>query len=115
VTRSRERLLWQGPEAIVQVNYRPVLSSERAPTSRNPQLSIVARPRTIVQVNYRPVLSSERAPTSRNPQLSIVARPRSNSSGKLQTRPFVREGAHFKKPAIVNREARCGDGFRMGA
>jgi hypothetical protein len=23
-------LLWQGPEAIVQVNYRPVLSSERA-------------------------------------------------------------------------------------
>jgi hypothetical protein len=27
---TQEPLLWQGPEAIVQVNYRPVLSSERA-------------------------------------------------------------------------------------
>jgi hypothetical protein len=29
-TSTQEWLLWQGPEAIVQVNYRPVLSSERA-------------------------------------------------------------------------------------
>jgi hypothetical protein len=29
-TLTQEWLLWQGPEAIVQVNYRPVLSSERA-------------------------------------------------------------------------------------
>jgi hypothetical protein len=29
-TSTQELLLWQGPEAIVQVNYRPVLSSERA-------------------------------------------------------------------------------------
>jgi hypothetical protein len=28
-TSTQELLLWQGPEAIVQVNYRPVLSSER--------------------------------------------------------------------------------------
>jgi hypothetical protein len=28
-------LLWQGPEAIVQVNYRPVLSSERAIQNNN--------------------------------------------------------------------------------
>jgi hypothetical protein len=33
----RESLLGQGPEEIVRVNYRPILSSER--TSRNPQLS----------------------------------------------------------------------------
>jgi hypothetical protein len=30
-TSTQESLLWQGPEAIVQVNYRPILSSERAP------------------------------------------------------------------------------------
>jgi hypothetical protein len=29
-TSTQEWLLWQGPEAIVQVNYRPVLSSEKA-------------------------------------------------------------------------------------
>jgi hypothetical protein len=29
-TSTQECLLWQGQEAIVQVNYRPVLSSERA-------------------------------------------------------------------------------------
>jgi hypothetical protein len=30
-TSTEELLLWQGPEAIVQLNYRPVLSSERVP------------------------------------------------------------------------------------
>jgi hypothetical protein len=29
-TATQEWLLWQGPEAIVQVNYGPVLSPERA-------------------------------------------------------------------------------------
>jgi hypothetical protein len=29
-TLAQESLLWQDPEAIVQVNYRTVLSSERA-------------------------------------------------------------------------------------
>jgi hypothetical protein len=29
VTSIQEWLLWKGPEAIVQVTYRPVLSSER--------------------------------------------------------------------------------------
>jgi hypothetical protein len=28
---TREWLLWQGPEAVVRVNYRPILSSEREP------------------------------------------------------------------------------------
>jgi hypothetical protein len=28
---TQERLLWQVPEATVQVNYRPMLSSERVP------------------------------------------------------------------------------------
>jgi hypothetical protein len=31
-TATQEPLLWQGPEAIVQVNYRPILSSERVLT-----------------------------------------------------------------------------------
>jgi hypothetical protein len=30
---------WQGPVALVQVNYRPVLSSERAPHTKKPQMS----------------------------------------------------------------------------
>jgi hypothetical protein len=38
-TCTREWLLWQGPEAIVRENYRPILSSEKAPHSRNSQLS----------------------------------------------------------------------------
>jgi hypothetical protein len=29
-TSTEERLLWQGPEAIVEVNYRPVLVREGA-------------------------------------------------------------------------------------
>jgi hypothetical protein len=33
-TRPRDWLLWQGPEAIVLVNYRPILSSEREPHSK---------------------------------------------------------------------------------
>jgi hypothetical protein len=36
---NAELLLWQGPEAIVRVNYKPILSSERTPIARNPQLS----------------------------------------------------------------------------
>jgi hypothetical protein len=36
---TREWLLWQGPEAIIQVNYRPILWSERVTKSWNPQLS----------------------------------------------------------------------------
>jgi hypothetical protein len=34
-TWTREWLLWQGPEAIVRVNYRPILSSERVPSIKN--------------------------------------------------------------------------------
>jgi hypothetical protein len=30
-TSTQEWLLWKGPEAIVQVNYRAILSSERVP------------------------------------------------------------------------------------
>jgi hypothetical protein len=30
-TRTRELLLWQGSEAIAQVNYRSILSSEKVP------------------------------------------------------------------------------------
>jgi hypothetical protein len=33
---TQEWLLWQGPEAIVPVNYRPVLSSERALQNNKP-------------------------------------------------------------------------------
>jgi hypothetical protein len=32
-------LLWQGPEAIVQVSYRPILSSERASHIKKPAIS----------------------------------------------------------------------------
>jgi hypothetical protein len=39
-TWTREWLLWQGPEAIIQVNYRPILWSERVTKSWNPQLSV---------------------------------------------------------------------------
>jgi hypothetical protein len=31
ISRTREWLVWQGPEATVRVNYRTILSSERAP------------------------------------------------------------------------------------
>jgi hypothetical protein len=34
----QESLLWQGPEAIVQVNYRPILSSERGPHIKKPAI-----------------------------------------------------------------------------
>jgi hypothetical protein len=37
-TRTLERLLWQGPETIVQVNYRSILSSERAPDMKKPAI-----------------------------------------------------------------------------
>jgi hypothetical protein len=37
-TWTREWLLWQGPEAIVPVNYRLVLSSERAPHIKKPAI-----------------------------------------------------------------------------
>jgi hypothetical protein len=36
---TQESLFWQGPEAIVHVNYRPVLSSERALHIKKPQSS----------------------------------------------------------------------------
>jgi hypothetical protein len=31
-------MLWQDPEAIVQVNYRPILSSERVPHIKKPAI-----------------------------------------------------------------------------
>jgi hypothetical protein len=37
-TSTQELLLWQGPEAIVQVNYRPILSSERVPHIKKPAI-----------------------------------------------------------------------------
>jgi hypothetical protein len=33
-----EALLWQGPESIVGVNYRHILSSERAPIFKKPAI-----------------------------------------------------------------------------
>jgi hypothetical protein len=36
VSSAGLRLLWQGPEAIVKVNYRPILSSERVPHIKKP-------------------------------------------------------------------------------
>jgi hypothetical protein len=50
-TRTRETLRWRGPAAIV--NDKPVPSSERAPTSTNPQLSdsnknLVVSPRWVL-------------------------------------------------------------------
>jgi hypothetical protein len=36
--RTRERLLWQGPEAIVRVNYRFILSSEWLPQLKEPEI-----------------------------------------------------------------------------
>jgi hypothetical protein len=35
-TSTQESLLWQGPEEIVQVNYRPILKSERVPHIKKP-------------------------------------------------------------------------------
>jgi hypothetical protein len=35
-TSTEEWLLWQGLEAIVQVNYRPILSSEKVPHIKKP-------------------------------------------------------------------------------
>jgi hypothetical protein len=37
-TSTQESVLWQGPEAILQVNYRPVLSSERMPHIKKPAI-----------------------------------------------------------------------------
>jgi hypothetical protein len=37
-TSTQEWLLWQGPEANVQVNYRPILSSERVPHTKKPEI-----------------------------------------------------------------------------
>jgi hypothetical protein len=37
-TWTREWLLWQGPEAIVRLNYRPILSSERASHVKKPAI-----------------------------------------------------------------------------
>jgi hypothetical protein len=37
-TWTPEWLLWQGPEVIVRVNYKPILSSERAPHSKKPAI-----------------------------------------------------------------------------
>jgi hypothetical protein len=37
-TSTEEWLLWQGLEAIVQVNYRPILSSERVPHIKKPAI-----------------------------------------------------------------------------
>jgi hypothetical protein len=37
-TLAREWLLWQGPEAIVRINYSPILSSERAPHIKKPAI-----------------------------------------------------------------------------
>jgi hypothetical protein len=37
-TWIQQWLLWQGPEAIVWVNYRPILSSERAPHINKPAI-----------------------------------------------------------------------------
>jgi hypothetical protein len=37
-TSTQDSLLWQGPEAIVQVNYRPILSSERVPHIKKPAI-----------------------------------------------------------------------------
>jgi hypothetical protein len=37
-TSTQESLLWQGPEAIVQVNYRPILSSKRVPHFKKPAI-----------------------------------------------------------------------------
>jgi hypothetical protein len=31
-------MLWQGPEAIIQVNYRPILSSERVLHIKKPAI-----------------------------------------------------------------------------
>jgi hypothetical protein len=35
---TQEWLLWQGPEAIVQLNFRPILSSERVPHVKKPAI-----------------------------------------------------------------------------
>jgi hypothetical protein len=37
-TWTRESLLWQGPEAIIQVNYRPILSPERVTHIKKPAI-----------------------------------------------------------------------------
>jgi hypothetical protein len=37
-TSTQERLLWQGLEAIVQVNYKRILSSERVPHIKKPAI-----------------------------------------------------------------------------
>jgi hypothetical protein len=37
-TSALEWLLWQGPEAMEQVNYRPILSSERVPHIKKPAI-----------------------------------------------------------------------------
>jgi hypothetical protein len=39
-TWTREWQRWQGPVALVGVNYNPVLSSGRAPHTKNPQMSV---------------------------------------------------------------------------
>jgi hypothetical protein len=39
-TSTREGLRWQDPTALVQVNYTPILSSERATHIKKPQMSV---------------------------------------------------------------------------
>jgi hypothetical protein len=76
-------VLWQGAEAIVGLNYTPILSSERAKiwlwVLRDLHLRVIA-----------------------------LAMPRSNCSIKLQTHPLVREGENLVViSAGLGPESRC--------
>jgi hypothetical protein len=44
--RTLDLLLWQGPEAIVQVNYRPVFSSESVLNINKPAIIRIIRQKT---------------------------------------------------------------------
>jgi hypothetical protein len=50
-TWTRARLLWQGPEAIVRVNYGPILSSERMLNIK--KLTIVRKEKKILVISSR--------------------------------------------------------------
>jgi hypothetical protein len=62
-------VLWQGPEAIALVNYRPILSSERAPHIKKP--ATVRQERNLVMRSTWGPDTKTDWPTYRRSQLNV--------------------------------------------
>jgi hypothetical protein len=83
-TWTPEWLLWQGPEAIVQVNYRPILSSKKVPHIKKPA---VIRQKTKIW-QWAP----DGSPTPRQTGRLTIGH-KLTSTSRRQIWPLIREGA----------------------